>query len=132
MAKTWVLDTETKGTGAEMVPLDKVLRERQRERERANRSRPRRRKRGPRPAPRPERRKPRTFKVVDVVTGRVLGEGLDARAAVGLLAQAASMVDVDVSVWQPQAARWRRLTHREKARMWRAAHPRGGQHDAAA
>jgi hypothetical protein len=24
-AKTWVLDTETKGTGANMVPLDKVL-----------------------------------------------------------------------------------------------------------
>jgi hypothetical protein len=24
MAKTWVLDTETKGTGANMVPLDKV------------------------------------------------------------------------------------------------------------
>lgn len=27
MRKTWVLDTETKGTGAEMVPLEKVLRE---------------------------------------------------------------------------------------------------------
>jgi hypothetical protein len=25
MAKVWVLDTETKGTGAQMVPLDKVL-----------------------------------------------------------------------------------------------------------
>jgi hypothetical protein len=25
MAKTWVLDTETKGTGAEMVPLEKTL-----------------------------------------------------------------------------------------------------------
>ena len=24
MGKTWVLDTETKGTGAEMVPLEKV------------------------------------------------------------------------------------------------------------
>ncbi len=27
MAKVWVLDTETKGTGANMVPLEKVLRE---------------------------------------------------------------------------------------------------------
>lgn len=27
MAKTWVLDTDTKGTGAQMVPLEKVLRE---------------------------------------------------------------------------------------------------------
>jgi hypothetical protein len=26
MAKTWVLDTETKGTGAHVVPLDKVVR----------------------------------------------------------------------------------------------------------
>src|SRR5687768_12060058 len=26
MGKVWVLDTETKGTGANMVPLDKVLR----------------------------------------------------------------------------------------------------------
>lgn len=26
MAKTWVLDTETKGTGANMVPLEKVVR----------------------------------------------------------------------------------------------------------
>jgi hypothetical protein len=25
MAKTWVLDTETKGTGARMVPLEEVL-----------------------------------------------------------------------------------------------------------
>ena len=25
MAKIWVLDTETKGTGANMVPLEKVL-----------------------------------------------------------------------------------------------------------
>jgi len=25
MGRVWVLDTETKGTGAEMVPLDKVL-----------------------------------------------------------------------------------------------------------
>lgn len=27
MAKTWVLDTETKGTGANVVPLDKVQRQ---------------------------------------------------------------------------------------------------------
>jgi hypothetical protein len=28
MGKVWVLDTETKGTGAEMVPLEKVLEKR--------------------------------------------------------------------------------------------------------
>jgi hypothetical protein len=37
--KTWVLDTETKGTGANMVPLEKVLKK-------------------PEPAPEPARRRP--------------------------------------------------------------------------
>ena len=45
MAKTWVLDTETKGTGAHMVPLEKVLEEPEREA-------PRRRSA---PAPKPRR-----------------------------------------------------------------------------
>ena len=31
MAKVWVLDTETKGTGAEMLPLEKALRGNRRE-----------------------------------------------------------------------------------------------------
>ena len=34
MAKAWVLDTDTKGTGAEMVPLEKLERQRQRGRDR--------------------------------------------------------------------------------------------------
>ena len=50
MAKTWVLDTETKGTGANMVPLEKVLEQPSKDDE----SGPPRRKRA---APRPERRR---------------------------------------------------------------------------
>ena len=34
MAKAWVLDTDTKGTGAEMVPLEKLERQRRRGRDR--------------------------------------------------------------------------------------------------
>jgi hypothetical protein len=36
MGKVWVLDTETKGTGANMVPLEKVLRQPARETEPAS------------------------------------------------------------------------------------------------
>lgn len=50
MAKVWVLDTETKGTGASVVPLENVQRRPERPEERAQRPR--------RPAPR-GRRKPR-------------------------------------------------------------------------
>jgi hypothetical protein len=46
MGKTWVLDTETKGTGANMVPLEKVH----------AKPEPRRRK----PARRPPQERPRT------------------------------------------------------------------------
>jgi hypothetical protein len=67
MGKTWVLDTETKGTGANMVPLEKVL-ERPEPAEKPLR-RPRRPERSdsrasatpaskprrPEPSPRPER-----------------------------------------------------------------------------
>jgi hypothetical protein len=53
MGKVWVLDTETKGTGAQMVPLEKVqaksepaprpAKPRRRRRERATAARPRQR-----------------------------------------------------------------------------------------
>ena len=48
MRRTWVLDTETKGTGANMVPLEKVQEKRDARPERASR-----------PARRPQARKPR-------------------------------------------------------------------------
>lgn len=55
MGKVWVLDTETKGTGAEMVPLEKVLEKRVPD------ARPRKpraqRARAPRPAEAPRERK---------------------------------------------------------------------------
>ena len=113
MSKRWVLDTETKGTGAQMVPLDKahdgaasgrgvvVVQERK---------------------PAPEKpaapRGPRRFKVVDVMTQRVLAEGVDARITVEVLEEQRSVVDVSVYVWEEQRERWQQLTQREKQMLW--------------
>jgi hypothetical protein len=64
MAKVWVLDTETKGTGANVVPLEKVVRP-PHERETApaepakRRERPARAPAADAPAPTPRRPKPK-------------------------------------------------------------------------
>jgi hypothetical protein len=120
MGKLWVLDTETKGTGAEMVPLEKLLRERARE----PRPLPLLRRRRRRSAREPEPSRPLAFKVVDVMTGRTLAEGVDVQSVLGLLEETATVVDVSISVWQPEPGRWRRLTHRERELLWDAAHRR--------
>jgi hypothetical protein len=112
--KPWVLDTGTKGTGAEMVPLEKVLRK--------PAPRPEPPFAPPKPRPRtaaePDPPPPRRFKVVDVMSGQVLAEDVDARAALAILEQARSVVDVRVYVWQPQAKSWRLLTLAEQKAMW--------------
>jgi hypothetical protein len=115
MAKTWVLDTETKGTGAHMVPLEKVLAGPRTERALATvtLARP------PRPAGEPERAAgPLTFKVLDIRSGELLGEDLDARATVELLEGVGSIVDVRIYVWTRKAARWRLLTLDEQRALW--------------
>lgn len=114
MAKTWVLDTETKGTGAQMVPLEKVLRRAGPEEELNVVSLPR----PQRPKPAPEVSPPRRFRVVDVMTRGVLAEGADATATVALLEEVASVVDVTVSVWEPKASTWRALTFPEQRALW--------------
>ncbi len=114
MSKRWILDTETKGTGANMVPLDRVLR-----------------KPGsgavegfvlpalkpPAPAP-AEPRAPRQFKVVDVVTREVLAEGADVRTTIQVLEQVRSIVDVTIWLWQPETERWRMLSLEDARRLW--------------
>ena len=109
MPRIWVLDTETKGTGARMVPLDSVLEK---------------------PAPRrepffvpPKRkpREPRRFRIVDVVTREVLADDAPAREAVealAVLSDVHNFVDVHVSVWEPKAERWRLLTLDEQRLLW--------------
>jgi hypothetical protein len=112
--RAWVLDLDPSGTGAEMRPLDAVLREPEPQPDLALV----RRKREPRPEPEPEPRKPRRFKVVDVITGAVKAEDASARATVDLLDDVRSFADVRIYVWSEQAERWRLLTLAEQRRLW--------------
>ena len=108
--KVWVLDTETKGTGAQMVPLDTTVK--QGARPSVVRERPER------PAAEPGAREPRLFKVVDVMTREVLTEGAGTRETVDVLKKARSVVDVSVHVWEPGAGKWQPLTQREQKMLW--------------
>jgi hypothetical protein len=119
MAKIWVLDTDTKGTGAEMVPLEKAL-EKKRPRSDAPVFVPHEPAEGRDHAPEPpEPRTPHRFKVVDVLTREVLADGADARATVDLLRELRSVVDVSISVWEPKLDRYRLLTLGEQKALWR-------------
>jgi hypothetical protein len=106
----WVLDTETKGTGAEMVPLDG-----------------RRKVDGhgvvvvepkPKPEKAPEPKLPRRFRVLDVMTRQVLADDADARGTIELLEGVRSLVDVSIQVWEPKASKWQQLTQREAHMLW--------------
>jgi len=111
MARIWVLDTETKGTGAEMVPLDTVLKKPRRDEPRL--AAPKRKAPEAKPA---ATREPRRFKVIDVTTRAVLAEDVGARDALHALGDVRSSVDVQVYVWD--ADRWRLLTLAEQRTMW--------------
>jgi hypothetical protein len=116
MAKIWVLDTETKGTGAEMVPLERALR-------------------GKRSAPGRERirvvkRKPdgtsadapatvipptpRRFRLINALSGEVLAADAGVREVVGLMDGMRSVADARVYVWEPDPPGWRPLSLREQ------------------
>jgi hypothetical protein len=114
MGRVWVLDTATKGTGAEMVPLDTVLRKPAPSREPLFVP-PKRKPREPKHA---EPRPPRSFRIVDVATRAVLADGVGAREAVSALNDVRSSVDVHVFVWEPKPERWRLLTLAEQRTMW--------------
>jgi hypothetical protein len=122
MAKTWVLDTETKGTGAHVVPLEKVLRtgERQPQLNLVDLERPAR----PKPAREPAAAPPRRFKVVDVMTRETLAEDADTRTTVDLLGQVRSIVDVHVYAWNSQRRRWQLLGLDEQRALWALRSPR--------
>ena len=119
MAKTWVLETSTKGTGANIVPLDDDEPDASeqapaRERERLWVHKPT----NPRPAPEPEPKRPHRFKVVEITTHRVLAEDADARATIAALRDVHSIVDVTISVWSEKDGRYRLLTHGEQKTLW--------------
>jgi hypothetical protein len=115
VAKVWVLDTETKGTGAQMVPLDKAIRQPASEPER------RRARAVPKPAPkeRPvESTPPRRFRVIEARSRQLLAEDANAPETLELLRGIEQPVDVSIYVWEPKPESWRLLTGREKSLMW--------------
>ncbi|HTU88128.1 MAG TPA: hypothetical protein VMF57_21285 [Solirubrobacteraceae bacterium] len=114
MGKVWILDTETKGTGANMVPLDRVLRKPGSDAV-PGFSFPKLKRLEP---AEPEPREPRRFKVVDVQTREVLVQDADARTTIGVLEPVRSIVDVNVWVWQPERERWRMLSLDELRALW--------------
>jgi hypothetical protein len=115
MGKTWVLHTETKGTGATMVPLERA----------AQRSAPEPLSVPPKPKPRapepPEPRAPRRFRVVDLMSRRTLVDDAGAAETVAALRGVRSIVDVNVYVWQSERGRWRLLTFPEQRTLFDAA-----------
>jgi hypothetical protein len=123
--KVWILDTSTKGTGAEMVPLRDA-------REGAPAPEPQlvspAMRRPQRPGS-PEPRAPRRFRVVDVMTRAVLADDADLRTTLDVLAGVRHSVDVTVHVWVPKHSRWRLLTLAEQDELWRR---RGARRDVAA
>ncbi len=113
MAKTWVLDTETKGTGAHIAPLKEApAPQAERDLEVVTF------KRTPPPVESPAPAPSASFKVVDVMSARVIGEGIDTRATVDLLTRMNSVTDARIYVWAHTAKRWRLLSLREQRTLW--------------
>jgi hypothetical protein len=117
MAKRWVLHTETKGTGAQMVPLESVQK-------RAPSAEPLYvpPKRRPRKQEQPERRAPRRFRIVDVMTRQTVLEDGAAADAVAALRDVRRIADVDVYVWQEKSKRWRLISLAEQRALLDLAH----------
>jgi hypothetical protein len=118
VAKVWVLDTDTKGTGANMVPLERVLDRGSQTARRVGFPGFSPRKAQARVAPAPAPRKPHEFRVIDVMTRQVLAERADARATVTALEGVRSIVDITIYVWDPEHDRWRMLTFGETQVLW--------------
>lgn len=120
MAKTWVLDTETKGTGAHIAPLERDSRRASSKlslvplHPPAGASEGVERRQDGRDGPKPRTR----LKVVDVLSGRVLGEDLTAGEALGALAGARKAIDVLVYVREREGARWRLLSLADTRSLW--------------
>jgi hypothetical protein len=112
MSKTWVLETETKGTGARVVPYDETVAGPERELELVELGGPPRT-----PAP-PAPPAPASFKVIDVMSSTVLAEDVGVRETIEALEGVRSMLDVLVFRWAPDSGRWRLLTLEERRALW--------------
>jgi hypothetical protein len=101
MSTTWVLHTETKGTGAHMVPLERAT-------NRSSAADPKFVVPERRPAQKdpPKPRSPRRFRIIDVMTRETLLEDGSGREAIDALGSVRSIVDVNTYVWDEHAERW--------------------------
>jgi hypothetical protein len=118
MGKVWVLHTETKGTGATMVPLERVTKRPSAAEPLVVPRKPRRKpEEEPKPTP------PRRFRLVDVMSTETLVDDASAGEAIDVLRGVRSIVDVNVYVWQQERERWRMLTFPERHAMWELARP---------
>lgn len=72
----------------------------------------------PPPAREPEARKPRKFKIVDVLSRQVLAEDVSTRKAVEVLQGMRSVVDVNVYVWNERTEAWEQLSQGDRRRLW--------------
>lgn len=113
MGKTWILHTDTKGTGATMVPLESVTRRRSEPEPVSVPPKPK--ARAPEP---PKPRAPRRFRVVDVVTRQTLADDASAAETIEALRGVRSTVDVNVYVWREEQGRWRLLTFPEQRTLF--------------
>ena len=75
-------------------------------------------KRRPREPAAPEPRAPRRFRVVDVLTRRVLQEDGGVPETLELLGGIPRMNDVNLYVWEPDGERWRLLSIAEQGVVW--------------
>jgi hypothetical protein len=122
MRKVWVLDTETKGTGAEVRPLKKARSVPEPEPEFWRRY-VLERVESPEPDSEPITDEPRRFRIVDTRSRELLADDVDARQAVEALDEVRSVVDVSVYVSRPEGD-WRLLTLGEQKALWRVARAR--------
>lgn len=113
MGKIWILDHETKGTGANMVPLERATK----------RSSDRRPLYVPPEAPPPVQeppvpRAPQRFRIVDLMTRETLADDVGAREAVEALKPVRSIVDVNIYVWRDPPGRWQPLPFSDRRALW--------------
>jgi hypothetical protein len=110
-----LLDSETKGTGAHVAPLQSVLEKPRAERPLElvtfKRSQP--------PAKAAEAPAALKFKVIDVMSAQTLAEGVDTRETIALLEAMRSVLDVRLFVWLGEPRRWRLLSLEEHRALWR-------------
>jgi len=119
MARTWVLDTETKGTGAHIAPLKRHDGSRSRKLN-LIRFRPPAAARGSGSDAAEQSLPARAlrFKVVDILAARVLVEDVTLSAALRSLGSLRKAIDARVYVRRVQGGRWELLSLADTRRLW--------------